>query len=212
MSSRELHGRLQLVGEIETPVVPSPGTTILPGAGEQVFFASEPSGSPRSIRVEDGQGELLGYLPHSLAKWLGELLRADRVQLSGYRPTGSQPTDAKTEPRLRVRLSVFFTPAGLAILRPRRPRTKAEALHEVVRVAYEQVQQYAQAKLVMELAEGLRPLECQALLPPTRLLLALLPSIAREIQKVEALQEQVAGRDDPGRRSFLRSNLAQVTL
>jgi len=212
MTSRELHGRLQLVGEIETPVVPDSEAIAFPQDGEQVFFEPEPAGSPRPIRVESGHGERLGYLPRSLAKWLGELLRADKVRLSGYRPIGSQPADGKAASRLRVRLSVFLTPAGLAVLRPRRPRNKAEALHEVVLAAYGQVQQYTQAELVLEMAAGLRPLECQALLSETRLLLALLPSIAREIEKVEALQEQIARRDDPGRRSFLRSNLAQVTL
>jgi len=49
--------------------------------------------------------------------------------------------------------------------------------------------------LVLELAESLRPLTRQEVIPETRLLLALIPSIAREIRATTSFQTMVDFRE-----------------
>ena len=69
--------------------------------------------------------------------------------------------------------------------------TKLYALHDVVRRAYEDAQDYSDADLILELADGLRLLTRRELLPETHLLLALMPAVAREVRAAQKLQMMV---------------------
>ena len=205
------HADLQLLGEIEAPIVPGWCVRRVPATGEPVFFAALRQGQQRLMLVEDALGEPLGHLPRGVSCWLGELLGDGRVELTGYKPARSFRKWAERDHRLRVRIAVMLTPSGQQILEPRCPTTTPEALHQVVLAAYQQTERYTRADLVLELADGLRPLACQRLLPETRLLLALLPGVAREIRHVEAMHRQLqpGGNHRPSRSGA--SQLTQVT-
>jgi hypothetical protein len=79
-------------------------------------------------------------------------------------------------------LAVFLTEKGRCLLEKAEAHNREESLHQVVLHVYRGVHEYSAPKLILELADGLRPLERQKLLPETHLLLALLPGIARELQ------------------------------
>jgi len=182
---------LHVLGEIETPVVGGACIQQRDMAGQRVFFEASRDGRPGPIHVDDARGESLGHLPRSLSSWLAVLLDRSQVRLAGYVPTRRSSHGSGDNRRLRIRIGVILTRPGRQIVEPRRPESKAEALHQLVLAAFEQVHRYTQADLVLELADGLRPLACSGLLPETRLLLALLPGVAREIRHVEAMHRQL---------------------
>ena len=202
---------LQLIGEIESPIVPDRCVKRVPATGEPVFFEVLWQDQQRVMAVDDAMGEPLGHLPRGVSSWLVELLHDGWVQLTGYKPAGSLCKQAEYDRRWRVRIGVLLTASGRQIVEPRRPKTKPEVLHQVVLAAYQQAQRYIRADLVRELADGLRPITCQVLLPETRLLLALLPGVAREIRHVEALHRQLGPDGNHPPSASGAAQFAQVT-
>jgi len=99
---------LQLLGEIEAPIVRGRCVRRVPTTGEPVFFAVLRQGQQRLILVEDALGEPLGHLPRGVSCWLGGLLGDGRVQLTGYKPARSFRTRAQRDHRLRVRIAVML--------------------------------------------------------------------------------------------------------
>ena len=85
-----------------------------------------------------------------------------------------------------VNLAVFLVREAQKWLHRRKVRTRQDILHEVVRRAYEDAQGYESPELILELVQALQPLVKQDLLPETRLLLEVLPSVAREVRGNQA--------------------------
>lgn len=188
---KDFDTELQLIGEFDSPVMPLENPAAQrPAPGEPVVFEPGRADAGPAMLVRTGCGDELGCLPQSVARWLVPMIEADRIRLVGHAPARAHPEAQNAGRRPWVRLGVFVTPEGQCILRQRSPRTRQDALHELVRSAYEQVQHYKRADLVLELADAMRWLACQPLLPETHLLLALLPGIAREIRHVEAMLAQ----------------------
>ncbi len=137
--------------------------------------------------MENRHFQPIGYLSNGAAAWLAPLIDAGKVRLDGYVPQANG--GGKRKPHTsQLTLAVFLTGKGLGLLEQADPRNRQEALHQVVLHVYRGVHDYSDPKLVLEVAEGLRPLEEQKLLPETRLLLALLPGIARELQAAHGMQ------------------------
>jgi hypothetical protein len=90
---------------------------------------------------------------------------------------------------------VFQSATNTLLSKIRSPQTDLEALHEVVRRAYEDAQHYGDPDMVRGLAKRLKALERQELLPETRLLLALLPATAREVHASNGMRTIVAFRE-----------------
>ena len=84
---------------------------------------------------------------------------------------------------------------GKPLAAPRQVQGKLDVLHEVVRRACEEAQSHEHGDQILGLAEGFRPFARQKLLPETRLLLSLLPGIAREKQTAKAFQGLARLRD-----------------
>jgi hypothetical protein len=75
------------------------------------------------------------------------------------------------------------------------PHSEPEVLHQTVLQAYQNAQHYHDPELILGLAKGLQPLEKQELLPKTRLLLALLPSMAHEVRMSQGMRAAVKFRE-----------------
>jgi len=180
----------QLLGEIETRIVGMLYYNSGVQPGEQVNLEREPENphDGRAIRVENGRFEPVGHLPHRLCSWLAPLVDSGKVRVDGYVPKNAPRPEERDSPRSPLTLSIFLCGKGKGLLAKREVGTKLDALHNVVRRAYEEVQGYTDADLILELADGLRPLARQELLPETRLLLAMMPAVAREVRVSQAFQ------------------------
>lgn len=187
----------QLLGEIETHIVGMQYYDSAVAPGEQVNLEREP-GNPHdahAIRVENSLFEPVGYIPRRLCSWLASLVDSGKVRIDGCvreHAPGCEDREPATRPLV---LSIFLCEKGKGLLAKQEVRTKLDALHEVVRRTYEEVQSYADADLILELAEGLRPLARQELLPETHLLLALMPGFAHEVRADKAVEAMAALRE-----------------
>jgi hypothetical protein len=181
---------VQLLGELQTEVVGTSDNDLAVQPGEQVNLERETENAhdTNAIRVENRHFQPIGHLSNDVASWLAPLIDAGNVRLDGYVPRGNRGGKQPTPHTSQLTLAVFLTGKGLNLLEKTDPRNRQEALHQVVLHVYRGVHDYSDPRLVLEVAEGLRPLEEQELLPETRLLLALLPGIARELQAAHGMQ------------------------
>ncbi|MGI6417647.1 MAG: ARPP-1 family domain-containing protein [Thermoguttaceae bacterium] len=186
----------QLLGEIETWIAGMQYYDATVGAGEQVNLEREPDNrhDPCSIRVENGRCQPVGHLPRQIVAWLAPLIDSDQVHIEGYVPQNTAPS-SQHRGSLPLALAIFLSRSGNQFLAQRKVRNKLDALHEVVRRSYEDATGYADAELIDGLVEGLRPLARQELLPESRMLLAMLPEIAREKRMAQSIRGMARLRD-----------------
>ena len=179
----------QILGEIETRIAGMQYYEAIVQPGQQVNLEREPENShdPCSICVENGRFQPVGHLPRRVACWMAPLVDAGQIRIEGYVPQDAKPI-AKYHGSLPVTLTVYVSESGKNLIARREVQTKLDALHETVRRGYDDAAGYANADLVDGLAEGLRPLAGQQLLPETHLLLSLLPGIAREKRVAQGVQ------------------------
>ncbi len=185
--------RERLLGEIETEIVSMQYYDAAVEVGEEIHLERDAGNShePSAIRVENRFCEPVGYLPRAISCWLAPLIDEGKIRVDGGVPELTRPP-GQIEPGTRpVKLTIFLYAKGNAILLPRAVRNRLDGLHELVRQVYEQVQGYADPALILDLSKGLAPLGRQELYPETRLLLALLPAIAREVRAAEAVRKMV---------------------
>jgi hypothetical protein len=161
--------------------------------GEEIHLQREADNphDRHAIRVDNRFCEPVGYLPRPIGCWLAPLVDEGKIRVDGGVPELSRPMP-EAEPGSRpIKLTIFLYAKGNAMLLPRAVRSKLDGLHELVRRVYADVQGYADPALILEMADGLSPLARQELFPETRLLLALLPAIAREVRAAEAVRKMV---------------------
>lgn len=184
-----------LLGEIETEIV---GLRYEAGIdpGEQVNLEREPDNADdqRAIRVENGHFEPVGYLPRKIASWLSPLIDCDKIHLDGYVPQNRVGISDERGGCPLV-LAVFLCENGRGLVEKAEAKTDLEARHQTVLQAYQDAQGYHSPEQILGLATKLRPLEKQGLLPETRLLLALLPGVAREVRMSQGIQATVKFRE-----------------
>lgn len=195
----------QLLGEIETRIVGMQYYDAAVNPGDAVHLEREPNNKhdANAMRVENGLFEPVGHVPRRVCSWLARLIDDGKVRVDGSVPTeksgvlqGHEIGAASGSGTIcPLTLTVFLCPKGKSLLEECDPRTKLDALHQFVRQAYEQIQGYRDADLILEIAEGLKPLARQELLPETRLLLALVPGVAHEARKNMAVQATAGLRD-----------------
>ena len=184
----------RLLGEIETCIVGMEYYEDSIAPGEEVNLEREPENphDAHAIRVENSNYAPVGHLPSQMCSWLAPLLDSGKVHIDGrvskyaHSPRDRGPS---TSP---LTLSIFLCKKGKGLLRKRKVDTKLDALHEVVRRTYKEVQNYEDTNLILELVEGLRPLTRQELLPETQLLLALMPGIAHKTQACKTVESIAA--------------------
>ncbi len=185
-----------LLGEIEAEIVAVQYHDARIQAGEQINVERESKHTHdrRAIRVENGHFEPVGYLPRKMASWLAPLIDHGTIRVEGYVPRNYAESDDESR-RCPVVLTVFQCDKGRGLLEKAEPKSQLDALHQTVLQAYQSAQDYRKPELIVGLAEGLRPLEKQDLLPESRLLLALLPGMAREARTAQGMLAMVKFRE-----------------
>jgi len=178
----------QFVGEIETEIVDLQYHDAKLELGEQVNLEREPSHplDRRAIRVENGRFQIVGYLPRHVSSWLTLLLDAGKAYVEGYVPN-TCAVDATRKPFV---LMVFLSAKGLRLLKRHEDPARLDASQSLVLTAYESAQSLVDPQRVLDLVKSLEPLASQDLLPETRLLLALIPGVAREVLAARSFQTQ----------------------
>ena len=191
----------QLLGELKTFIVGMQYYEAEVNPGERVNLEREPDNphDANSIRVENPDFLPVGHIPRRISGWLAPLLDGGKVRAEGA--VGSEPPPPFTN-RAPLRLMLHLCSKGRHILEANtEPSTELEALHEIIRRAYADVEPYKDPELVAGLGERLAVLGTRDTLPETRLLLALFPGRAalvrqRQIEHVAAmLKEEIAGID-----------------
>lgn len=188
--------RDSLLGEIETEIVGMQyhKARVQPGERVNLERDSKNTHDRRAIRVENGHFIRVGYLPRKAASWLAPLIDAGKIHLDGYVPQ-NQSNSGDEPNRCPLNLMVFQAENGRGLLEKTEPQTELEAIHQTVLQAYQNAQSYHNPELIVGLANGLQPLEKQDLLPETRLLLALLPGVAREVRMSQGMRVAVEFRE-----------------
>jgi hypothetical protein len=185
----------QLLGEIDTEIVGVHHHDAVVRPGEKVNLKREAENihDKNAVCVENRHFQPVGHLSEGVASWLIPLINAGKLRVEGYVPQsdGGRHRAPHTFP---LTLAVFLTEKGRSLLEKADARNHRETLHQVVLNVYLGVRKYTDPKLILELADGLQPLERQKLLPETCLLLALLPGIARELQAADGMQAAVKMR------------------
>ena len=179
---------VQLLGEIQAEIVGLPDHDVAVQPGEQVNLEREPEHTydKNAIRVENRHFQPIGYLSNGAAAWSAPLIDAGKVRLDGYVPQANG--GGKRKPHTsQLTLAVFLTGKDSACSNRPIPATARRRCTRWCSTSTGASMTTAH-ELVLEVAEGLRPLEEQKLLPETRLLLALLPGIARELQAAHGMQ------------------------
>ena len=184
----------QLLGNLETRIAGMQYYENVATPGESVSLEREPE-NPHdscSIRVENSLFDPIGHIPRRTCSWLAPLVDSGKVRVDGRLPELSDDSQGRGAATTPLTLSIFLCQKGQGLLAPREVHTKLDGLHEVVRRTYEELQGYTNPDLILELAKGLRPLTRQELLPETRLLLALIPAIAREVRANQGVRAKAA--------------------
>ena len=184
--STEVRPREQLLGEIEARITGMQYYEADVAPGEQINLEREPDNphDENSIRVENGHFEPVGHLPRKVVSWLAPLIDAGKLRVDGYVPHTAEPSQNTCS----VILIPFLYKKGRHLLQKTKIHDKLDALHEVVRQAYMEAQAYSDPDLILGLADGLRPLGRQDLLPETRLLMKLMPAVAQEVRTAQAFR------------------------
>ncbi len=126
--------RNHFLGEIETEIVGMQhNARALPGEQINLERESENPHNRRAIRVENGRFDSVGYLPRKMSSWLATLIDDGQIHLDGYVPQVS----AEDPNRCPVNLMVFQCEKGRQFLQKAEPKNDLEALHQVIRQAYQ---------------------------------------------------------------------------
>ncbi|MCC6127298.1 MAG: HIRAN domain-containing protein [Pirellulales bacterium] len=170
-----------LLGEIHTHATRINYRVAPPKTDDVVFLERERTHlrDPHAIRIQNAHETVLGYLPRSVACWLAPLLDAKKVRIEGYLPARRGVLCAAKARILPVVVSVFVAGQAEDFFRRDEIRNKEDVLHHVLYQAYQQARLFSDPHLIELLAESMRPLTRQKMHPETRLLLALLPAIAK---------------------------------
>ena len=146
----------QILGEIETKIVGMQYHDADVEPGEAVNLEREPDNShdEHAVRAENGRFQTVGHLPRKLVFWLAPLLDAGKVRVDGCVPETAEENRERSPTTRSLILTVFLCKKGKTLLEKTQIHGKLDALHEVVRRAYEDIQDYSDAELILELAVG----------------------------------------------------------
>jgi hypothetical protein len=182
-------GEEQFLGEIQTEIAGTTDHKSRVRAGEAMRLRREPDNQhdPNAIRVQNSRSRTVGYLPRKTAAWLAPLIDDGRVRVEGYVLSADDVVDAD-RPAVPLAVVVFLTQAGLPILRQPTAEDRLNNLHGLALQALDEVQSLEDPAEILRFTKGLEHIAREQLLPETRLLLALIPSIAREARAAQGLQ------------------------
>lgn len=174
----------EILGEIETEITGPIAHEATARDHRAVILVreAEKRHDPHAIRVENAAGKRIGYLAATVATWLSPLIDQGMLRVEGgLRGNSAAGWEPSTGSR-RLVLAIFLRPAGRRLFQKFLAQPGGDAKQAIVCQAYQKALQNPNHNEILQALEHLRPLEQQDLPPETRLLLALLPSIAREAQ------------------------------
>ena len=185
-----VHARDHFLGELDAEIVGRQHHQAEIRPGEHLNLEREPANphDKTAIRVENGRFQMAGYVPRSMASWLAPLLDSGKIRVEGYFPANPPPPHPVAHGHLPVALMVYLADSGHSILDLRDSQDKLNALHELAIQAYHKAQTFADPRVLLDYAASLEPLSREDLLPETRLVLALIPGMTREIRAVKTMQ------------------------
>ncbi len=172
----------KILGEITTVVVGTGHGEATVRPGQAVSLEREPSNphDKNALRVNNAEGEKLGYIPRRVVSWLAPLIDRGYVQVKG----GMAAAFPTADHRPPVTLTVYLLKDGEVLLKKRvNPPDAGEALHQVVLGAYGKVSRWETPRVPSELAGLLQAVDHKSVLPQTRLLLALFPFAERKARR-----------------------------
>lgn len=174
-------GEEQFLGEIQTEIAGTTHHKARVRAGETTRLQREPDNQhdPHAIRVDDGRSRTVGYIPRQTAAWLAPLIDEGKVRVEGY-VLGAEDVIDADRPAAPLAVMVFLPQAGLPILRRPPAEDRLNNLHALALQALDEVQSMEDPAEILRFTKGLEHIAREQLLPETHLLLALIPSIARE--------------------------------
>lgn len=147
--------------------------------GDCLHLVREPQNEydANAIRIENEECDLVGYIPRSEAKWIAPLLDEDRIQTEGK---AALVNFGHRRPQVYVEVSVYLLDDS--ILQTHTPQNSQDVSHQMVVQVFNQLDEYDDPALVIEMRNRLRHSVSSAL-PETQLLLALFRSKAEDLRK-----------------------------
>jgi hypothetical protein len=169
----------ELLGTIETVIAGRQHYGVRLARGERLRFSREPDNAHdrNAVRVLNGAREQAGYLPRRIVSWLTPLLDAKTITIEG---SVSNLHNARPDIRpIDLRVSVGANGRDLLMARSK-PARLSDALHNLIVQGHADAKSWDDPLLIREFGKRMWHLGGQELAPESRLLLWLLPGIARE--------------------------------
>jgi len=124
-----------------------------------------------AIRVENVRFQQAGYVPRRISSWLAPLIDSGEVWVEGR---AADSPGAEKSARDFILIELYLHGKGRRILRRSSdPKDGMEALHQAVLAVWAEVDKWTDAEAVTVLANRLKALAAEDLLPRTRMLLSL---------------------------------------
>ena len=193
-SNKPIVPREQFLGELESELACREYYHAEIRPGQYVHLQREPENpfDPNAIRVDKGRFQPVGYVSPSTATWLTPLLDGGKIRVEGYIAARCRPAETADTTKLPLVLMVFLQASGRGILDTKKRRGESDANHRLALEAFRKAQTFDNAELLRDYVESLEPLRRQDLLPQTRLLLALIPSMVSELRAAKGMQTLAA--------------------
>jgi hypothetical protein len=169
----------ELLGTIETVIAGRQHYGVRVTRGEALQFEREPDNTHdrNAVRVLNASGEQAGYLPRRVVGWLTPLLDAETITIAGT-VSNRRNTRLDVQP---IDLYVSVGANGRDLLMARaKPARLSDALHNLIVQGHADAKTWEDPLLIREFGKRMWHLGGQDLAPESRLLLWLLPGIARE--------------------------------
>ena len=186
------------LGEIHTRIA---GMQFVDGevqAGEIVYLERDFQNQHdrNAIRVKNLDTISAGFVPREICSWLSPLWDEGKVFLEGQIPKEGYSSNYDRHQGYPLHIRVFLTPKGNSLLqRNPNPGTEAEAVQDILRLVYENLQTYTNPAVINGLFERLKKFVQRDALPETHLLLSLFPNVASGLQKSKGTANQTTIQD-----------------
>ena len=186
------------LGEIHTRIA---GMQFVDGevqAGEIVYLERDFQNQHdrNAIRVKNLDTISAGFVPREICSWLSPLWDEGKVFLEGQIPKEGYSSNYDRHQGCSLHIRVFLTPKGNPLLqRNPNPDTEMEAVQDILRQVYENLQTYTNPGIINGLYERLKKFVQRDALPETHLLLSLFPNVASSLQKSRSIANQTTIQD-----------------
>lgn len=188
----------QHLGQIQTRMVGMQyvGGNIRPGEDVHLERDFKNQHDRNAIRVKNVGSIDAGFIPRAVTSWLAPLWDEGKIYLEGRIPADAQFSRRQRQHGCALELEIYLTSPGQSILTPNpSPTNDKEALHEMVRKAYEDIHHYTDPAVILAVHQQLNHLTQRNALPESLLLVSLFPPVAQALQRKQAAEHSNQIRD-----------------